>query len=119
MIAWIVAAVGWAAAGTFFGLWRGAEAAKGFITNLRVYGGPNPIPKAQVWVEEEAEDRVEKAGRIVTGQSPDQPQFDERTIEQGVEYLLAEARRQGVAMTAAEAREDAIAMLMADGPEIE
>ncbi len=125
----IIGLVGWAVAGFAIGMWNGERRARAYIENYRAYGQSKPLQKAVVWTDEDAEDRVEQEidrmesimGTRVTRSGPEDNgkiEFDEETIDNGVEYLLKVARESGEQLSKEQARDEVERMLTAEGPEI-
>ena len=125
----IIGLVGWAVAGLATGLWRGESRARIFIENYRAYGQSEPSAKAVVWTDEDAEDRVEKEidkleslmGTRVTRSGPEDNgklEFDEDTIENGIDYLLEVAKESGEQLSREQARDEVERMLAAEGGEM-
>lgn len=132
MIAFLAAfaGLGWGVALLFIGLWIGERRARRWVENMHFFGTPNALQKAVVSVPVEPEDRIDEAideatgvtssGRRVRIVRPEdsQPAFSEATVENGVEYLLEDARKAGVQLSREEARDEVMRMLNAEGAEI-
>lgn len=129
MSAWVVIAfASWTFAGLMTGLWWGERGRRIYVENLQMYGTPNALKKAKVSHPADPEDRIEAAIdevvskngtriRIVRPEdSP--PQFDPQTVQNGVEWLLAEARARGEQLSEEDAKDEVIRMLGAEGAEI-
>ena len=125
----IIGLAGWAFAGFATGMWRGERRARIFIENHHVYGQSEPAAKATAWVEPDAEDRVEEEidrleslmGTRVTRSGPEDNgkiEYDEDTIENGIDYLLEVARESGEQLSREQARDEVERMLAAEGPEM-
>jgi hypothetical protein len=125
----IIGLVGWAVAGLATGMWRGERRARIYIENFRTYGQSEPAAKATAWVEPDAEDRVEEEidrmeslmGTRVTRSGPEDNgklEFDEDTIENGIDYLLEVAKESGEQLSRAQAKDEVERMLSAEGPEM-
>lgn len=127
------ALVGWVLAALATGMWLGERGKRLFIQNFQVYGQPNPLQKAVVWSDPEPEDRLASddeevvqtlesmMGTRVTRSGPEgngKIEYDEGTLENGIEYLLKAAKEDGVTLTEAQAREEVERMLNAEGPDM-
>jgi len=121
--------VGWLIAGFAVGMLNGERRARKFIENYRAYGQSEPSAKATSWVDPNAEDRIEEEidklqslmGTRVTRSGPEDNgklEFDEDTIENGVNYLLEVARESGEQLSKEQARDEVERMLAAEGPEM-
>ena len=113
-------------AGWLFGLWRGERIARRYIENMQTYGTPEPLKKAVVTHPYTAEDAIEEVIDEATGrrtlrlvrQDDSQPAWDEQTVQNGVEWLLDEARSRGEQLSTDDAREEVMRMLNAEGSEM-
>ena len=121
--------VGWVIAGFAVGMLNGERRARKEIENFRAYGQAEPSAKATSLVEPDAEDRIEEEidklqsimGTRVTRSGPEDNgklEFDEDTIENGVNYLLEVARESGEQLSKEQARDEVERMLAAEGPEM-
>jgi hypothetical protein len=122
--------LGWVLAALMVGLWLGERTSRLYLQNIQFYGQPNPLQTATAWSDETPEDRVEKTidqiedvmGTRVTRSGPGvdgKVEYDEDTIENGVEYLLSEAREHGEQLSREAATEEVERMLAAEGPNME
>lgn len=121
-----VAIIGWAAAIWMFGMWRGERRMRVFIQNYTTFGG-TPVKKARVFAQPDAEDAVEAAidrieGIAGTGEkrraTPEDAKFTAETLDNGVQWLLAQAREAGQVLSVDQATEEALRMLNAEGTEM-
>lgn len=125
MIFWAaVAGLGWGMALLFVGLFMGERGRRKYVENLQFYGGPGRLERARAYHPDDPEDRVEKAvdgvlnqKRIVRPKDAP-PSYDPQTIENGVQFLLSEARARGEPLTQSEALDEVIRMLNAEGTEM-
>ena len=111
------------------GMWNGERRARIYIENFRNYGQSNPLQKAVVWTDEDAEDRVEQEidrmeslmGTRVMRSGPEDNgkiEFDKDTIENGIEYLISMAKESGEQMSREQAKDEVERMLAAEGPDM-
>jgi hypothetical protein len=125
----VIGLVGWAVAGFAIGMWRGERRARIFIENFQVYGQGNPLQKAVSWDDPTPEGRIEEEitklesvmGTRVTRSGPEgngKIEYDEETLENGIEYLLKAAEEDGVPLTKKQARDEVERMLNAEGPDM-
>jgi hypothetical protein len=122
---WVVFALE-AVGAVFFGLWLGERRSRVYIENWQQFGNPTPLQKAVMVHPLDAETRIEQAIDAATGspnlrvvrQEDAPPAHDPRTIENGVAFLLNEARLRGEQLSEEEARDEAIRMLNAEGTEM-
>jgi len=127
-VTWEIAAVFVleAVGSVFFGLWLGERRARLYIQNWQQYGTPTPLNRAIVAHPLDAETRLESAIDRVLGRDKrrqvrqeDAPiEYDEKTIENGVQFLLNEAKMRGEQLSEEEAYDEAVRMLNAEGPEM-
>lgn len=124
---WITATVGWTFGFAMLTLWIGERGRRKYIENVQLYGGPRALKKASFYHPEDPEERIERAIDQANGQTEKvrlvreedaPPAFDRQTIENGVQYLLEDARLRGIQLSVEEARDEAIRMLNAEGPEM-
>lgn len=125
----IIGLVGWVIGGFALGMWNGERRARIYIENFRNYGQSNPLQKAVVWTDEDAEDRVEQEidrmeslmGTRVMRSGPEDNgkiEFDKDTIENGIEYLISMAKESGEQMSREQAKDEVERMLAAEGPDM-
>ena len=125
---WAALAVsGWVVAVVMLGWWLGERRMRIWVQNQATFGG-QPLKKAVVYDPPDAEDRLEEAldtaeniERIAGTKrtDPDQGIFwDQETLQNGVDWLLHQARENGEALTEAQARSEAELMLNAQGTEM-
>ena len=121
--------VGWVLAALATGMWLGERGKRLFIQNFQVYGQPNPLQKAVSWDDPTPEDRIEETitnlesvmGTRVTRSGPEDNgkiEYDEKTLENGIEYILKAAKEEGVQLSRDEARDEVERMLNAEGPDM-
>ncbi len=124
----VIGLVGWAVAGFAAGMWRGERRTRIFIENYRTYGTGEPSP-AVVWPDDDPETRIEKTidklesvmGVRVTRSGPGvngRVEYDEDTIDNGIDYLLEMAKESGAQLSRDQAREEVERMLNAEGPDM-
>ena len=126
-VGWVSVAIsGWAAALALLSLWWGERRTRIYIQNYTTFGG-TPLKKAKVFTppdeEEELESALDKiegiAGTKVGRQpTPEDAKFTQDTLQNGIEWLMHEARENGRALSIAEATEEAERMLNAEGTEM-
>ncbi len=125
----IIGLVGWVIGGFALGMWNGERRARIYIENFRAYGQSEPSAKATAWVDPNAEDRMEEEidrlqsimGTRVTRSGPEDNgklEFDEDTIENGIDYLLEVAKESGEQLSREQARDEVERMLTAEGGEM-
>ena len=122
----MIAISGWVVAVLMGALWLAERRIRIFVQNYTTFGG-TPIKKARVFAQPDAEDAVEEAidriqgiaGRKVARQpTAEDAKFSAETLQNGIDYLLHEARENGRALTVGEATEEAERMLNAEGTEM-
>ena len=118
-----LAITGWAMAIVMMGLWFGERRMRIFIQNYTTFGG-NPT-KAKLYVPDDAEDAIEDAIDRIQGIAgtkrtapPQDGKFTEDTLQNGIAFLLHEARESGTALSVEQATEEALRMLNAEGSEM-
>lgn len=121
-----LAVVGWAAAFFAISLWWGERRMRIFVQNYTTFGG-TPLKKAVVFEQPDAEDAIEAAidrieGIAGTGEkrraTPEDAKFTAETLDNGVEWLMAQAREEGQILSVDQATEEALRMLNAEGTEM-
>ena len=130
MIAWVTALafVGWVGAAFAASGWMAERRTRIFVSNYRAYGTGEPSP-AVVWPDDDPETRIEETidklesvmGERVTRSGPGvngKAEYDEDTIENGIDYLLEVAKEEGAHLSRDQAREEVERMLNAEGPDM-
>lgn len=106
-------------AAVFFGLWLGERKARIYMQNWQQFGTPDPLKRAVVLPQElQAVDGKPDLRIMRREDTPPAVEFDPGTIENGVQFLLNEARMRGESLSEEDARDEAIRMLNAEGPEM-
>ena len=122
----MIAVGGWVLAILMMGLWLGERRMRIFVQNYTTFGG-TPMKKARVFRQPDAEDALEDAidkieGIANTGEkrraTPEDAKFTEETLQNGIEWLLHEAKQNGRQLTVGEAADEAMRMLNAEGTEM-
>lgn len=122
----LTAIVGWVLAVLMMGLWLGERRMRIFVQNYTTFGG-TPLKKAVVFEQPDAEDAIEAAidrieGIAGTGEkrraTPEDAKFTAETLDNGVEWLMAQAREEGQILSVDQATEEALRMLNAEGTEM-
>jgi len=122
----MVAISGWVVAVLMGALWLAERRIRIFVQNYTTFGG-TPIKKARVFAQPDAEDAIEDAidrieGIAGTGEkrraTPEDAKFTEETLQNGIEWLLHEAKENGRQLTVGEAADEAMRMLNAEGTEM-
>jgi hypothetical protein len=122
--------LGWVVAALMVGLWLGERTSRLYLQNIQFYGQPNPLQTATAWSEETPEDRIEDTmdriqsamGERVTRSGPGvdgKVEYDEDTVENGIDFLLSEARENGEHLSREQAADEVERMLAAEGPSME
>jgi len=121
-----LAIAGWVVAFFAISLWWSERRIRIFVHNYTTFGG-TPIKKARVFREPEAEDVIEEAidriqgiagTKVARQPTPEDAKFTQDTLQNGIDWLLHEARESGAALSVAEATEEAERMLNAEGTEM-
>ena len=121
-----LAIVGWAAAFFAISLWWGERRMRIFVQNYTTFGG-TPLKKAVVFAQPDAEDAIEDAIDRIEGiagtsekrrATPEDAKFTAETLQNGIDWLIHEARENGQAITVDQATEEALRMLNAEGTEM-
>jgi hypothetical protein len=119
-----LAIVGWAAAFFAISLWWSERRIRIFVHNYTTFGG-TPMKKARVFREPDAEDAVEDAidriqgiAKVARQPTPEDAKFTQETLQNGIDYLMHEARENGRQLSVEEATEEAERMLNAEGTEM-
>ena len=123
----LTAIVGWVLAVLMMGLWLGERRMRIFVQNYTTFGG-TPLKKAVVFSQPDAEDAIEEAidrihgiagtKKVARQPTPEDAKFTEETLQNGIDYLLHEARESGQSLTVDQATEEALRMLNAEGTEM-
>lgn len=119
-----LAIVGWTAALFAISLWWSERKIRVFVQNFSTFGG-TPRP-ATVWPDTNPEDRIEDeikkieeiAGERMKRSSPTDAKYDQETLQNGIDYLLHEARERGEQLSVVDATDEAERMLGAEGTEM-
>jgi hypothetical protein len=119
-----LAIVGWAAAFFAISMWWSERKIRIFVQDFSAFGG-TPRP-AVSWSEDTPEDRIEKeiekieeiAGERMRRSGGTDVKYDQQTLENGVEFLLSEARERGEQLSIEQATDEAERMLNAEGSEM-
>lgn len=121
-----LAIVGWTAALFAISQWWAERRMRIFVQNYTTFGG-TPLKRAQVFEQPDPEDRVEEAidriqGIAGTGEkrraTPEDAKFTAETLDNGVQWLMAQARESGQVLSVDQATEEALRMLNAEGTEM-
>lgn len=121
-----LAIVGWAAAFFAISLWWGERRMRIFVQNYTTFGG-TPLKKAKVFEEPDAEDAIEEAidriegiagTKVARQPTPEDAKFTAETLDNGVQWLMAQARETGTVLSVDQATEEALRMLNAEGTEM-
>jgi hypothetical protein len=121
-----LAIVGWAAAFFAISMWWSERRMRIFVHNYTTFGG-TPLKKARVFappdeeqVLETALDRIEGIAntKVSRQPTPEDAKFTAETLDNGVQWLMAQAREQGSMLTVEQATEEAERMLNAEGTEM-
>ena len=118
-----LAVVGWTAALLLLGQWWGERKARIFIQNFTAFGGTPR--KATVYSPPDAEDAIEEAIDRIEGIAntkrstpPEDAKFHADTLQNGIDWLLHQAKESGTSLTVEQATEEALLMLNAEGTEM-
>ena len=121
-----LAIVGWTAAFFAISLWWGERRMRIFVQNYTTFGG-TPIKKARIFREPDAEDVLEEAIDRIEGiantKISRQPtaadaKFTADTLQNGIDWLMHEAKESGRQLSVEEATQEAELMLNAEGTEM-
>lgn len=122
----MLAIAGWVLAVLMMGLWIGERRMRIFIQNYTTFGG-TPLKKAVVFSQPDAEDAIEEAidriegiagAKVARQPTAEDAKFTQETLQNGIDYLLHEARESGQALSVDQATEEALRMLNAEGTEM-
>lgn len=122
----MIAIAGWVLAVLMMGLWIGERRMRIFIQNYTTFGG-TPLKKAKIFQEPDAEDNLEAAidriegianTKVARQPTAEDAKFSAETLQNGIDFLLHEARENGRALTVGEATDEAERMLNAEGTEM-
>jgi hypothetical protein len=119
-----LAIVGWSAALFAISMWWSERKIRIFVQNFSAFGG-SPRP-AVAWPDTNPEDRIEEeitkieeiAGERMRRSSPTTAKYDQETLQNGIDFLLHEARERGEQLSITEATDEAERMLNAEGTEM-
>lgn len=121
-----LAIVGWAAAFFAISMWWSERRTRIFIHNYTTFGG-TPLKKAKVFEQPDAEDvleetldRIEGIANTKVARQPtaEDAKFTAETLDNGVQWLMAQARESGTILSVEQATEEALRMLNAEGTEM-
>ena len=121
-----LAVAGWAVAVISFTLWLSERRVRIFIHNYTTFGG-TPMKRARLHEPQDAEDRLEETLDRIEGiagtkdmrrAAPEDAKFSEETLQNGIDWLLAQAQESGQALSVEQATEEALRMLNAEGTEM-
>ena len=121
-----LAIIGWALAVLMGGMWLGERRMRIFVQNYTTFGG-TPLKKAVVFREPDAEDAIEEAidkiegiagTKVARQPTPQDAKFSAETLQNGIDFLLHEARENGRQLSVEEATTEAELMLNAEGTEM-
>jgi hypothetical protein len=123
----LTAIVGWIVAVLMMGLWLGERRMRIFVQNYTTFGG-TPLKKAVVFSQPDAEDAIEDAidrihgiagtKKVARQPSAEDAKFTQETLQNGIDWLIHEAKENGQALTYDQATEEALRMLNAEGTEM-
>ena len=126
-VGWVSVAVsGWAVALALVSLWWGERRSRIFIQNYTTFGG-TPIKKAKIFAEPDAEDQLEQAidrieeiagTKVARQPSVEDTKFTADTLQNGIDWLIHEAKESGRQLSVEEATDEAERMLNAEGIEM-
>jgi len=121
-----LAIIGWAVALMMAGLWLGERRMRIFVQNYTTFGG-TPIKKAKIFREPDAEDVLEQAidriegiagTKVARQPTPEDAKFTQETLQNGIDWLMHEAKESGRQLSVEEATDEAERMLNAEGIEM-
>lgn len=119
----MIAIGGWVLAVLMMGLWLGERRMRIFIQNFTTFGGTPR--KAKLFVPPDAEDALEDAIDRIEGiantkrrATPEDAKFTAETLDNGVQWLMHQAREAGEVLSVDQATEEAMRMLNAEGTEM-
>ncbi len=126
-VGWVSVAIsGWAVALALVSLWWGERRSRIFIQNYTTFGG-TPIKKAKIFAEPDAEDQLEQAidrieeiagTKVARQPSVEDTKFTADTLQNGIDWLIHEAKESGRQLSVEEATDEAERMLNAEGIEM-
>jgi hypothetical protein len=108
------------------GLWLGERRMRVFVQNYTTFGG-TPLKKAVVFSQPDAEDAIEDAidriegiagAKVARQPTAEDAKFTSETLQNGIDWLIHEARENGQSLTVDQATEEALRMLNAEGTEM-
>lgn len=121
-----LAIVGWTAAFFAISLWWSERRIRIFVHNYTTFGG-TPMEKAKIFREPDAEDQLEAAidriegiagTKVARQPTAEDTKFTADTLQNGIDWLLHEAKESGRQLSVEEATEEAERMLNAEGTEM-
>ena len=121
-----LAIVGWAAAFFAISLWWGERRMRIFVQNYTTFGG-TPLKKAKVFTPPDEEEALENAldriegianTKVARQPTPEDAKFTAETLDNGVQWLMHQAREAGEVLSVDQATEEALRMLNAEGTEM-
>ena len=121
-----LAIIGWALGVVMTGLWLGERRMRIFVQNYTTFGG-TPLKKAKVFTPPDEEEALENALDRIEGiantkvsrqPTPEDAKFTTETLDNGVQWLMAQAREAGSVLSVEQATEEALRMLNAEGTEM-
>lgn len=121
-----LAIIGWALALVMGSLWLGERRIRIFVQNYTTFGG-TPLKKAVVFSQPDAEDAIEEAidriegiagAKVARQPNAEDAKFTQETLQNGIDWLIHEARENGQSLTVDQATEEALRMLNAEGTEM-
>ena len=119
-----LAIVGWTAALFAISQWWAERRMRIFVQNYTTFGG-TPLKRAHVFEQPDPEDRVEEAIDRIQGiagekrrAAPEDAKFTAETLDNGVQWLMHEAREAGTVLSVEDATKEAELMLNAEGTEM-
>jgi hypothetical protein len=121
----LIAIAGWVLAVLMMGLWLGERRMRVFIQHYTTFGGTPQ--KARLYTPPDAEDNLDAAIDKIEGiagtrearrATPEDAKYTAETLNNGVQWLMDQAREAGSSLSLAEATEEAERMLNAEGTEM-
>ncbi len=118
--------IGWGAFVLMTGMWLSERRMRIFVQNYTTFGG-TPLKKAKVFEQPDAEDALEDAidkiegianTKVARQPTPEDAKFTAETLDNGVQWLMAQAREAGTVLSVDQATEEALRMLNAEGTEM-
>ena len=118
--------IGWAAAVIMCGMWLSERRMRIFVQNYTTFGG-TPLKKAKVFTPPDEEEALESAldriegianTKVARQPTPEDAKFTAETLDNGVQWLMHQAREAGTVLSVDQATEEALRMLNAEGTEM-